>query len=60
MVKSERNIVLSASTATESGIHLAEGSFTLKKTDTALTSTNFGTSGHGGGDPSPKYMLLYS
>ena len=59
MVKSERNIVLSASTATESGIHLAEGSFTLKKTDTALTSTNFGTSGHGGGDPSPKYMLLY-
>ena len=57
--KSERNIVLSATTATESGGHLAEGTFTLKKTDTVLTSTDFGTSGHGGGDPSPKYMLLY-
>ena len=58
-VKSERNIVLSASAATESGNHLAEGNFTLKRTDTVLTSINFGTSGHGGGDPSPKYMLLY-
>ena len=57
--KSERNIVLSTSAATESGVHLAEGSFTLKKTDAVLTSTAFGTSGHGGGDPSPKYMLLY-
>ena len=56
--KSERNIVLGASTATESGSHLAEGSFTLKKTDAVLTSIDFGTSGHGGGDPSPKYMLL--
>ena len=59
VVKSERNIVLSASTATENGGRLAEGTFTLKKTDTVLTSINFGTSGHGGGDPSPKYMLLY-
>ncbi|MDE0397853.1 MAG: M1 family aminopeptidase [Candidatus Poribacteria bacterium] len=58
-IKSERNIVLSASAATESGNHLAEGNFTLKRTDTALTSTDFGTAGHGGGDPSPKYMLLY-
>ena len=59
MVKSERNIVLSASAATESGNHLAEGNFTLKRTDTALTSTDFGTAGHGSGDPSPRYMLLY-
>ena len=58
-IASERNIILSANTATESGGHLAEGTFTLKKTDTVLTSINFGTSGHGGGDPSPKYMLLY-
>ncbi len=56
--KSERNIVFSASTATESGSHLAEGSFTLKKTDAVLTAIDFGTSGHGGGDPSPRYMLL--
>ena len=58
-VASERNIILSANTATESGGHLAEGTFTLKKTDTVLTSIDFGTAGHGGGDPSPKYMLLY-
>ncbi len=57
--KSERNTVFSASTATESGIHLAEGSFTFRRTDTVLKSIDFGTSGHGGGDPSPKYMLLY-
>ena len=59
VVKSECNIVLSANAATESGAPLAEGTFTLKKTDTVLTSTDFGTSGHGSGDPSPKYMLLY-
>lgn len=59
VVKSECNIVLSANAATESGAPLAEGTFTLKKTDMVLTSTDFGTSGHGGGDPSPKYMLLY-
>ena len=51
-IESERNIILSANTATESGGHLAEGTFTLKKTDTALASTDFGTSGHGAGDPS--------
>ena len=59
MVKPKRNIVLSTSATTESGIHLAEGSFTLKKTDAVLTSIDFSTSGHGAGDPSPKYMLLY-
>ena len=58
-VASERNIILRANTATESGGHLAEGTFTLKKTDTVLTSIDFGSAGHGGGDPSPKYMLLY-
>lgn len=58
-IQSERNIVLSASAATESGVHLAEGSFKLKRTDTVLTSTDFGTAGHGSGDPSPRYMLLY-
>ena len=57
--KSEHNIVLSASAATENGVHLAEGTFTLKRTDMDLTSTDFGTAGHGSGDPSPRYMLLY-
>ena len=52
-IKSERNIVLTASTTTESGRHLAEGAFGLEKTDTALTSTDFGASGTGGSDPSP-------
>ena len=55
-VKSERNIVLSASAATESGRHLAEGIFNFKKTDTALTSDGSSTSGHSLG--SPMYMLL--
>ena len=58
-IKSERNIVLSASAATESGMRLAEGVFDLERTDTALTSTDFGSSGTGGSDPSPRYMLLY-
>ena len=57
--KSERNIVLSASAATESGVHLAEGVLGLERTDAALTSTDFGSSGTGGTDPSPRYMLLY-
>ena len=59
MIKSERNIVFSASAATESGVHLAEGTFSLKRTDTALTSVDFSTAGHGDSDPSPRYMLLY-
>ena len=58
-IKSERNIVLSASAATESGVRLAEGVLGLEGTDAALTSTDFGSSGTGGSDPSPRYMLLY-
>ena len=59
-IKSKRNIVSECEVLLQkAAVHLAEGSFTLKRTDTALTSTDFGTSGHGGGDPSPKYMLLY-
>ena len=58
-IKSKCNIVLSASAATESGLHLAEGVFGLERTDEALTSTDFESSGTGGSDPSPRYMLLY-
>ena len=59
MIKSERNIILSAITTTENGERLAEGDFSLKKTDNVLTFTNFGSSGTGRTDPSPRYMLLY-
>ena len=59
MIKSERNIILSATTTTENGERLAEGDFSLKKTDNVLTFTNFGSSGTGRADPSPRYMLLY-
>ena len=59
MIKSERNIILSATTTTENGERLAEGDFSLKKTDNVLTFTNFGSSGTGRTDPSPRYMLLY-
>lgn len=55
-VKSERNIVLSASAAIENGAHLAEGNFNFKKTDTALTSDGSSTRGRTLG--SPMYMLL--
>jgi len=58
-IKSERNIVFSASTATESGVHLAEGTLNLKKTDIALTSTGSHTRGNSGGYPLPMYMLLH-
>ena len=54
----ERNIVLSANAATENGQHLAEGTVTLKETDTALTAASYGTVGMGKGDPSPQYMLI--
>ena len=57
-IKSERNIAFSANAATESGEHLAEGTFDLKKTDTALASAGSHTMGYGGGDPTPMYMLL--
>ncbi len=59
MIKPERNIILSATTTTENGERLAEGDFSLKKTDNVLTFTNFGSSGTGRTDPSPRYMLLY-
>ena len=55
-VKSKRNIVFSASAATESGEHLAEGIFDFKKTDTALTSSGSATRGHSRG--LPMYMFL--
>ena len=55
-VRSKRNIVFSASAATESGEHLAEGIFDFKKTDTALTSSGSATRGHSRG--LPMYMLL--
>ena len=58
-IKSERNIVLSATTTTENGERLAEGDFSFKKTADVLTLTNFGSSGTGRADPSPRYMLLY-
>ena len=54
----ERTIVLSASAATESGEHLADGTVTLRETDTTLTSATYGTRGMGKNDPSPRYMLV--
>ena len=58
-IKSERNIVFSASAATESGVHLAEGTLNLKKTDTTLAATGSRTRGNSGGYPLPMYMLLH-
>ena len=58
--KTERDITLSARTTTESGAHLAEGTFELRRTDTVLASKSYFTRGGSGGvDPSPRYMLLY-
>ena len=45
--------------ATLTGTHLARGIFNLSQNDKVFTSTGFGTSGQGGGDPSPMYMLLH-
>ena len=57
--KTERHITLSANTTAESGEFLAEGAFNLRITNEALTSTTGFTKGRGGGgDPSPRYMLL--
>ena len=57
--KAERHITLSATTTTESGGHLAHGTFTFSKTNMFLTSTTYSTRGGSGGvDPSPRYMLL--
>ena len=57
-VKTERNITLSANATTESGEHLARGTFTLIRTDAALTSTSHGTRGNNP-EPVPMYMLLH-
>ncbi len=54
----ERTIVLSANAATETGQHLADGTVTLRETDTALTSASYQTRGMGKNDPSPRYMLV--
>ena len=55
----KRNITLSADTTTESGGHLAQGTFTLSKTNMFLTSTTYSTHGGSDGvDPSSRYMLL--
>ena len=57
--KGKRYITLNALTTTESGEHLAIGTFDLRKTNSILTSTSYFTRGGSGGvDPSPMYMLL--
>ena len=57
--KGKRYITLSAITKEKSGTSLAAGNFHLKKTDLALTSRSYATSGTGKGDPNPMYMLTY-
>ena len=60
LLKSEpQYISIQATAATEAGEHLAEGGFDLNRTDKVFTSTGSRTTGHGGGDPSPMYMLLH-
>lgn len=54
-----RYISIQATAITESGEHLAEGGFSLNRTDEVFTSSGIGTRGHDGGDPSPMYMLLH-
>ena len=55
---SEETFSLSASAVTESGKLMARGTFTLIRTDAALTSTSHGTSGNNP-EPVPMYMLLH-
>ena len=43
--KTEHDITLSTKTTTESGAHLAEGTFDLRRTDTVLTSKSYFTRG---------------
>ena len=57
--KGKRYITFSSITKEESGTFLAAGNFHLKKTDLALTSRSYATSGTGKGDPNPMYMLTY-
>ena len=54
-----RYISIQATALTESGEHLAEGGFRLRRTDKFFTSYGIGTRGQDGGDPSPMYMLLH-
>ncbi|MDE0466770.1 MAG: sigma-70 family RNA polymerase sigma factor [Candidatus Poribacteria bacterium] len=57
--EAESDIILIVNTTAEGGGHLAEGTFNLRNTDEALTSTTYSTSGGSGGvDPSPRYMLF--
>ena len=54
----ERYITLSADTVTESGEHLAQGTFIFSKTNTIFTATSSSTRGRGLDlDSSPMYML---
>ena len=60
ILKSEpRRVDFQATAATETGEHLAEGSFDFNRTDEVFTSSGFHTRGRGDGDPSPMYMLLH-
>ncbi len=54
-----RGVGIRSTAVTETDEHLAEGGFNLIRTDKVFTSSGFGTRGHGGGDPSPMYMLLH-
>ena len=56
--KGKRYITFSAITNEESGASLAGGTFSLIKTDKALTTIGYGTQGTGKGDPTPMYMLM--
>ena len=60
LLKSEpRRVDFQATAATETGKHLAEGSFDFNRTDKIFTSSGFHTRGRGDTDPSPMYMLLH-
>ena len=60
LLKSEpRRVDFQATAATETGKHLAEGSFDFNRTDKVFSSSGFHTRGRGDTDPSPMYMLLH-
>ena len=60
ILKSEpRRVDFQTTAATETGKHLAEGSFNFNRTDKVFTSSGFHTRGRSDGDPSPMYMLLH-
>ena len=57
--EAERDITLIVNTTAEGGGFLAEGTFSLRSTNEALTSRTASTFGRSGGvDPSPRYMLF--